>query len=153
MEHPYACPFSAVTLALPSPDELPSPPPVAEPWTKSGLFEKTDAAWVDLETSIQWQSFRRVVDILKRRGNQVFVLVGPFNEHMLTDKSRQTYRKRLDCVQSWLESQQLPHLVARLLPSDDYADTSHPLAEGYAKLARQVMDSDEFKEFLAPRAD
>jgi hypothetical protein len=148
-EHPYACPFSAVTLALPSPDELPSPPPVAEPWTKSGLFEKTDAAWVELETSIQWQSFQRVVDILKRRGNQVFVLVGPFNEYMLTDKSRQTYRKRLDYVQSWLEAQQLPHFVARLLPSDDYADTSHPLAEGYAKLARQVMDSDEFKSFLA----
>ena len=40
-------------------------------------------SWVDLGTSLQWRLFRAAVHTLLRRGNRVFVLVGPFNEHLL----------------------------------------------------------------------
>ena len=35
MAHPYENPLSAITLALPSPLEMPSPPPDTRPWTVS----------------------------------------------------------------------------------------------------------------------
>ncbi len=138
LEHPRENPLSAITLAMPSPDEPPSPPPLAVPWTTAGL-EKFDAPWVALETSFQWRCFRQTVEILLRRGNQVFVLVGPFNEHMLTERSRGKYRELLGQADAWLSRQAIPHCVAPVLPSDDYADASHPLAEGYARLARQLL--------------
>jgi len=82
LEHPYANPASAVTLELPSPDEPPSPEPVAKPWTAKGI-RPFNPPWVELEHSLQWRSFRRTIEVLRSRGNNVFVLVGPFNEHML----------------------------------------------------------------------
>jgi len=147
LERPYGNPLSAVTLDLPSPDEPPSPPPVAEPWTKMH-FEKFNAAWVELDTSLQWRSFARAIKVLQRRGNQVFVVVGPFNEHMLTDKSQEVYRQRLRHVGAWLAEHEVSHLVAETLPSDDYADASHPLSGGYARLAQQLWKDKAFTSWM-----
>jgi len=52
-------------------------------------------------------------------------------------------------VEAWLEEQQIPHFVPAALPSEHYADASHPLAEGYLLLAEQMLDSESFREFLA----
>jgi hypothetical protein len=51
-----------------------------------------DYRWVDLNTSLQWQAFQSMVEILQQSGNRVFVLVGPFNEHLLTEQSLQRYQ-------------------------------------------------------------
>jgi len=135
MKHPYANPAGAVTLELPSPDEPPSPKPVAKPWTENPNFKrKDDFRWVELETaeekSLQWDSFKRTVETLRARGNRVFVLVGPFNEHKLTDKSLEIYNARKRRVEAWLEANGIPHAVPAALPSRYYADGSHPLSEG-----------------------
>jgi hypothetical protein len=39
--------------------------------------------------------------------------------------------------------------VGSPLPSDEYADASHPLAPGYARLARALFDDDVFRAWLA----
>jgi hypothetical protein len=147
LDHPYENPLAAVTLKIPSSQESPSTPAEIQSWTEKQM-PAFNAAWVDLDTSFQWRCFRQTIELLQQRGNRVFVLVGPFNEHMLTDKSRQVYRDRLGEVQSWLAEQKVAHRMATLLPSDDYADASHPLASGYAKLAQQLFEDDAFREFF-----
>jgi hypothetical protein len=146
IEHPYDNPICAITLRLPSPNEPPSPRPVAEPWTEKRMA-KFNPPWVELESSFQWSSFKQTVQILKRRKNRVFVLVGPFNEHMLTEDSLETYNKMKSEVEDWLRKERIPHSVPAPLPSDYYADASHPLSEGYAMLAKQLLQSPSFLPF------
>jgi hypothetical protein len=150
MAHPSANPLSPITLALPSPLEMPSPPPDTRPWTAWNP-DKVDFPWVELDGSIQWACFRRTIELLQSRGNEVFVVVGPFNEHKLTDKSRVIYAKRLAEIEAWLAERKIPHCMAALLPSDEYADGSHPLAAGYARLAQQLFDDQQFQNFLAAK--
>lgn len=146
LENPYADPLQRITLELPSPDETPSPPPIAKPWTEQGIA-RFGPQWVDLGTSIQWRFFRRAVEILRRRGNRVFVLVGPFNEHMLTPESLEVYNLRKAEVEAWLKGRDIPNFVPAALPSQQYADASHPLSEGYAMLSQQLFDSEAFRRF------
>ncbi|MBE3135143.1 MAG: hypothetical protein IMZ55_16880, partial [Acidobacteria bacterium] len=106
-------------------------------------------AWVALDTSLQWRSFRRAVEILRGRGNRVLVLVGPFNEHLLEDASRAVYAGRKRQAEAWLRENGVPCIVPEALPSHLYADASHPLADGYALLARQLFEDNTFLQFQA----
>jgi hypothetical protein len=136
LEHPNENPFEMITKGLPSPDE-----PLRHlsiPWFKSGIT-KQDFPWIDLETSSQWQAFRETVHLLKQWGNHVFVLVGPFNEHMLEPKSLDRFRQVKSTIVTWLEETGVAYQAPAALPSDLYGDASHPLAEGYKKLAEQVF--------------
>jgi len=146
LEHPGENPAAAVTLELPSPDEPPSPPPDARPWTVKGL-KPFNPPWVELETSLQWRSFCRGIEILRGRGNRVFVLVGPFNEPMLDPRSLDTYRRRKAEIGAWLARHEVPHYVPAPLASELYADASHPLAEGYAEIAGQLWAEESFAAF------
>jgi len=152
LEHPYANPASAVTLELPSPGEPPVSEQAARPWTATGI-RPFNPPWVELETSLQWRSFRRTVEVLRSRANAVFVLVGPFNEHMLGPESLATYRERVRQAAAWLKEQGIPHAAPPPLPSEYYADASHPLAEGYRLLAEQLMQDEAFLQFQQARAD
>jgi hypothetical protein len=103
---------------------------------------KRDFPWVDLNTSLQWRFFRRTFEVLKQRDNRVFVLVGPFNEYMLLSKNNlQAYHKVKSTVEAWLRENGVPYLAMQLLPSNEYADASHPLSMGYERLARQLFES------------
>ncbi|MBN1419895.1 MAG: hypothetical protein JXP34_14030 [Planctomycetes bacterium] len=147
LAHPYENPLRAITLSLPSPDEPPDPVPVAKPWTEQGIA-RFRPPWVDLETSFQWRSFREAVRLLSERGNRVFVLVGPFNEHMLEDESLRTYETLKGGIAAWLREQGIPHAVPAALPSEVYADASHPIAEGYRTLADRLLEDQDFRRFL-----
>lgn len=147
IEHPYRSPIQAITLELPSPDEPPQRQPVAKPWTEKGIG-RFNPAWVELDTSIQWSCFRRIVQTLESRGNEVFVVVGPFNEHMLGDESRRVYQERKHHVEAWLGDNGIPCYVPPPLASRLYADASHPLAEGYRVLAEEMLDDESFQTFL-----
>jgi len=152
IEHPYDNPARAITLELPSPDEPPSPKPAARPWTAERIA-KWNAAWVELETSFQWRFFRETVDVLRRRGNRVFVVLGPFNEHMLTDESLKIYQERKRYVAAWLRENEVPYAVPPVLPSGYYADASHPLREGYRMLAEQLFENSAFTTMNARNGD
>ncbi len=135
LEHPYDNPLKPLARGLPPSDKGRRHLP--EPWYKSGI-SKQDYPWVDLGTSLQWRAFQRVVQILQRRGNRVFVLVGPFNEHMLERESLLRYQEVKATITAWLRLQQIGHAAPPALPSEQYGDASHPLAPGYATLARQL---------------
>jgi hypothetical protein len=147
LEHPRENPLRNVTRVLPSPDEPPSPAPTAEPWMKQGI-KPANLRWVDFTASLQWESFRRAVELLRNRKNRVFVVVGPFNEHMLLPASAAAYQSGKQVVAQWLSEQGIPHRMATVLPSDTYADASHPLDSGYQLWAEQLWADEAFRQFL-----
>ena len=146
LDHPYECPVRAISLTVPSGRKAASPRSAARPWFQKGIATYAPP-WVELETSVQWASLKRTVEML-RRSNEVFVLVGPFNEHMLADDSAKVYRRRKDAVAAWLTAAGVPHYVAPRLPSELYADASHPLAAGYRLLAERLSEQESFARFL-----
>jgi hypothetical protein len=109
--------------------------------------------WVRLEDSIQWHSFRQAVGLLKERRNKVFVLVGPFNEHMLDAEDAATYDRIKKTIDEWLTASGVPHWMAPALPASLYADLSHPVADGDASLARQLLNEPAFKMLLGSPSD
>jgi len=152
LDHPYENPLRRLTLRLPSPDEPLSPEPDTESWAEKGLTG-FDARWVELDTSIQWASVKRTLDILQRRGNRVLVLLGPLNEHMLTQRSLTEYEQRKAGVEAWFRKRNVDCIVPPPLPSSLYADASHPLAEGYAVLAKRLLHHDTFRAVTDATAD
>jgi hypothetical protein len=146
LEHPYANPLSRISTAHrePSAPRHGLNPPS---WSKRGL-QVQDLDWIPLETSVQWHAFRETVTLLQARRNRIFVLIGPFNEHLLTAASRARYRSRKQDVARWLTDQGIPFLAPEPLPSELYADASHPLAAGYARLANQLLQAPAFTSWL-----
>ena len=142
MEHPYDNPFAPLARGLPASDHVLQKVP--QPWYKAGIT-KQDYPWIDMETSLQWPAFQRVVETLQRRGNRVFVLVGPFNEHMLKPASLARYQEVKGTIAAWLKAKEIPHAVPAPLASELYGDASHPLAAGYAELARQLRAEPFFR--------
>lgn len=137
LDHPYENPLRAVTLAVPPPgDELQQEP---IPWI--GRIPRENMPWVDLAGSLQWKSFQRAVELLEKRDNTVLVVVGPFNEHLLTDASRVKYLELKRGIESWLKERKIPYVAPEVLPSEHYGDASHPLSAGYALLAKQLAAS------------
>lgn len=111
-------------------------------------IQPIDLPWLDLQDSLQWQAFQRTLRLLKARGNRVFVIVGPVNEHMLQQDSLRRYQALLAEIETALWNDDTPHLVLSLLPSDEYADLSHPLSAGYKHLAEQIVISESFENWL-----
>ncbi len=148
LEHPYDNPVKPLTKGLPPLDN--GRRHLSQSWVESKI-DLQDYEWIDLTTSLQWAAFRSVVRTLQQRENQVFVLVGPFNEHMLQPDSLKRYQKVKATIAAWLEQEQIPHLVPMPLQSKYYGDASHPLAEGYAELARQLLERPFFRSENRPR--
>ena len=147
MEHPYDHPLRAVTLNLPVSDE--DNPQDDGTWIQRGMA-KREFHWVELETSLQWSLFRQTIELLKARKNTVFVLVGPFNEHMLKADSLNVYQKIKSQIETWLRQNDVAYFIPPALPSEFYSDASHPLDEGYALLARQLFENQSFKSSMIP---
>lgn len=142
LEHPYENPMRAIKLALPTTEKKQRHKAV--PWTEQGIAAQ-DFPWVDSKSSLQWQSFRRTVEFLQRRNNRVVVFISPFNEHMLTPECRARFAKLKSEIETSLRENKIDFIVPVLLPSEMYADASHPLAEGYKKLAEQLFAAGKFQ--------
>jgi len=148
--HPRDNPIDAITLELPSPNEPPTPKPDIRPWTQKDIGQ-FDPPWVNLDNSFQWRCFRRTIEILTGRGNRVFVVVGPFNEHMLSKKALATYATMTAKARRWLGVRKIPHYAPKTLPSGTYADASHPLRQGYALLAEGLLANEAFIRFAGDK--
>ena len=115
----YKNPLSQISLKVPSApnqDPLRGPQsPRHKPWSTSahGL---TSFDWVNSDSSLQWKAFQRVTRILRARGNDVLILLGPFNEHMLAEQSRPAYRRLRQDVRAWLEREKVPAVAPRHCP-------------------------------------
>jgi hypothetical protein len=135
LEHPAENPLAPLERGLPPADDTLRHKPI--PWTEQGIARQ-DFSWVQLDLSLQWRAFLRTVEILRGRGNRVVVLLGPFNEHMLAPRSLRQYQKLSSDMAAALRARGLTVFAPPALPSDQYGDASHPLAPGYAALARDL---------------
>jgi len=147
ISHPYANPAAAATLKLPSPDEPPAPKIDPREWTQKNMGQ-FDPPWVDLDNSFQWRCFLDTIEILTQRGNRVFVVIGPFNEHMLTEAAQAAYAKKIAKAAKRLDQLDIPHHRPATPPSETFADASHPLDAGYAKIAQDMLANQAFIRFL-----
>ncbi len=144
-------PLSQITLHVPSaPPEDPQRGPASprhKPWSANGTGT-TRFDWVPLESSLQWRAFQRLVALLQNRGDDVLVVLGPFNAHMLAEDNRPAYEKLRQGVAAWLSKERIPHVIPETLPSELYADASHPLTHGYELLARRLFENDDFRRWV-----
>ena len=145
-EHPHDNPLGEITLKIPSGRAPASPKADAVPWMQRDI-PKLDAPWVPLAESFQWRCFRRAVEVLLERRNEVFVLLGPFNEHMLTDESLERYQQCKEEAVAWLGRRKVPHWVGPVPHSENFADASHPLSRGYMMLAWGLYENEAFARF------
>ncbi len=147
----YRNPFSQITLAVPSePQDDPQRGPQSprhRPWFTNATGT-TRFDWVALDKSLQWHAFQRVIEILRERGNDVLVVLGPFNEHIMAGENRPAYRTIHDDIVAWLSTNQIPHIVPDPLPSTLYADASHPLTQGYQLLANRLYSDTTFQKWI-----
>jgi len=137
LENPYDNPLREVTLVIP--ESGAGNRNDALPWSVRGQGQQ-EPPWVSLENSLQWQAFQRLVQFLRARGNRVFVVIGPLNEHMLSTSNAEEYRGLLNDARVWMAENDLTFFLPPILPSDLYADLSHPLSQGYAILAEEIWD-------------
>lgn len=89
----------------------------------------------------------RMVSLLEARGNDVIIVMGPFNEHIMTPENANVFRQlQVEAVE------QLDHgrtvVVPNSLRSELYGDASHPLTDGYRNLAQQLLDDADFLRWL-----
>ncbi|HOE11957.1 MAG TPA: hypothetical protein PLQ35_09005 [bacterium] len=140
IQNPYADPFSLFSQPR---DPLDDPRPDPVPWTQKKIAPQ-NMEWAPLSDSIQWLGFEKATRILLERGNRLFVLVGPFNVHLLTDESRVQYEKLRAEAVSWLGKRNIAFLSPPPLESEHYADASHPLAEGYQILSNEILAANPF---------
>jgi hypothetical protein len=150
IENPYSLPPLVSRSAPAQADNKPKFEPVS--WDKNGAGER-DFPWVLPEDSLQWRMFRQAVATLQSRGNRVFVLVGPFNPYMMTEESKARYCQVRDACEAWLTEENIPHYRAPDLPSELYADASHPLAEGYEQLAEALLHNGSFSAWMGAKPE
>jgi hypothetical protein len=147
----YKNPLAQITCAVPTaPKEDPQrglKSPRHKPWSEDGKGT-TQFEWVDTSASLQWRAFQKVIGTLRERGNDLLVVVGPFNEHMMTAENRVPFRKINGQISAWLAQNQIPFVTPEILPSALYADASHPLTDGYALLAKRLNENSHFQQWL-----
>ncbi len=148
----YKNPFAQFTLHVPgSHGQDPERGPNSErhkPWSASGEGS-TRFDWVHLESSLQWAAFQQLAHLLRTRGNDVLVVIGPFNEHTMAEGNRQEFRQLRDGIATWLSDEQIPFVVPEVLDSRLYADASHPLTEGYQALAQHLHRDTTFQSWVS----
>ncbi len=145
IQNPYKNPLKAVTLKIPTPENMPKSNPVT--WSKRGM-KKQNFPWVAVEESFQWDSFKKAIEILKARNNRVFVIIGPFNPYILTDESLSRYNDMKDKIKGWLKEEGISYRSLSDLPGEYYADASHPLKEGYAMIAEELFETESFRKWM-----
>ena len=149
--HAYENPFSRLSLDAPREDrddpQRGSTSTRHRSWVDAGRAQQT-FAWVTPETSLQWKAFQRLCHVLTARGNRVFVVVGPFNEHMVKMENRSSLDELRQVVRVWLEAQDIPFCEPAVLPSDLYGDASHPLTEGYDLLAERLLANQRYRDWI-----
>lgn len=144
--NPLENPLNAVDFKVPEPEDRPRSRP--RPWMEAGIPGEQELPWVEKKDSFQWMSFKNAIEVLERRNNHVFVVIGPFNEHMLSAASRARHEKLLAEVKLWLEESGIPRHRFSLLPAELFADASHPVDEGYRLMAEELKENEEFKLWL-----
>jgi hypothetical protein len=67
---------------------------------------------------------------------------------MLAEENVPACHATRDGIDAWLTQHQVPHWKPEALPSELYADASHPLTAGYEMLAKRMLAEPVFKQWL-----
>lgn len=118
------------------------------PWHDKGM-SVTSMNWVSTDDSVQYSAFQRLVRLLQSRNADVLIVIGPLNRHMMDEASVSRLLEIEKELEDWLKSQGVPSIRPEPLPSDQYADTSHPLTDGYQNLAESVFQNSLFQSWLS----
>jgi len=111
-------------------------------WSSGGTAT-FDFKWVPLPDSRQWAAFLETVRVLQSRGNDVTVLLGAFNRHLLSKDSLGDYIQLMGAAADRLDDLGIKYIEIEGLPSEDYGDASHPLGSGYKLIAEQIIEDEE----------
>jgi hypothetical protein len=108
-----------------------------------------DWRWVTLTESLQWKYFVKTVRLLQKRGNEVFVMLGSINPHMMTPESLRRYRTLQSELAGWLDQHNPDYFTVPDMPSSFYTDASHPTERGYGAIAEQMLDNNKFRHWIS----
>ena len=145
IQNPYCNPLDAITLGVPLPENRPKSKAV--PWTERKM-KVQNFPWMEPEESFQWRAFRTAIEILRTRNNTVFIVLGPFNPYILSKKSLGRYNRMKGKIEAWLNERGIEYNSVPDLSSENYADASHPLKEGYARIAEGLFETDSFRRWV-----
>ncbi len=133
LENPYKNPLGTIDPNIL--EEKPRDTFVSENKTSGGDFQ-----WVQADTSLQWKFFRNTIKLLQERKNKILVLIGPFNENILSGESLDNYLKLKSDIVLWLEQNNISYFSPPALPAELYNDASHPTSQGYETLAKELLE-------------
>lgn len=141
VDNPYRNPFAQISLKIDAGSEKNASE--TKDWQQRNLAVQ-NWQWVPLAESFQWKYFVKSVKILQKRGNEVFVMVGPINPHIVTAESLRRYRTLQADVSSWLQQNHIDYFVVPDMASHLYADASHPLKPGYNLISQRMLRDEKF---------
>jgi hypothetical protein len=121
--------------------------PRHKPWSTTGIGTQ-NFDWVPLGKSLQWAAFQRIANKLKKNGNDVLIIIGPFNKHVMTAENCKTFNRQIKGISAWLSRNQFTFITPATLESSLYGDSSHPLTQGYSILAAKISKDPVFKKWL-----
>jgi len=117
------------------------------PWSTDGIgTQRFD--WVELQDSLQWAAFQRLCKLLQKRDNDLIVILGPFNKHIMAEENRTHFESIESGAKEWFQSSNIPFIAPATLDSALYGDASHPLTEGYRALAVELWNDPDFANWL-----
>jgi hypothetical protein len=146
--NPYSNPLSNINLNINGLPEGKNEDSDNRHWKlKPGIIAR-NIKWVSLKDSYQWKEFIKVIHRLKDKNNKIFVFLGPFNIHMLTDESLNRYRKIQEESRQLLLQEGIAFYWAKDMSPTHYGDESHPLVIGYEELAEDMLNTIEFKNWI-----
>jgi hypothetical protein len=151
IDDPTPKPYQGLFLTVPPPAPGPHGQPVT--WEARGIPVST-IAWPEPGESLQWRFFGEAVRLLQARGNRVCVLVAPFSPYLQEPESLARYEQMVAGMVAELSARPGVTVIRPpALPTAEYADASHPLAAGYARLAAELAADPRFRPWLGAGRD
>ena len=147
VENPYANPLKEIGKKLEIAEKEKNTNS-GDDWSKKGITPQ-NWDWLPLEKSRQWKAFEGIISILQNNNNKVLVMVGPINPYILTKESLSKYRKLQNDIKDFLEKKKIDCCIVPDMPSETYADASHPLEKGYQIIADKLYETDFIKKALS----
>jgi hypothetical protein len=111
-------------------------------------MQEQNIAWVDTDKSLQWKYMLDTLVFLRINGCRVAAVVTPFNTYMMDEESRKKYFTILAEMEKALRSKGIIPVMPVKPGRKYFADSSHPTAEGYTLIVKDLVQNREFIKFL-----
>jgi hypothetical protein len=147
MANPYKNPFSAITFQ--STPVMADSQGTDESWNKKDT-KLMDSPFVNPSESVQWGFYKDALSRLEKKNSKVFVMIGPFNQYMLTPESRVRLFDMVDKIKKELDSMGVPYFDTFQvgIESNMFADTCHVLRQGHILIGQKMIADPKFREWI-----